>query len=64
MLSRLFLLCCFICRLHYKSFPPFYRPLKIYSVIKGGTDNGGTPLAFVFGEFGSVGYDIGFESLR
>lgn len=49
---------------HIAAFPPFCRPLKIYSVIKGGTDNGGTPLAFVFGEFGSVGYYVGFKSLR
>ena len=67
--NRLNFLCNFFCTCQVvgkiiAAFPPFYRPLKIYSIIKGGTDNGGTPLAFVFGEFGSVGYDIGFESLR
>lgn len=33
-------------------------------IAAGGTDNGGTPLAFIFGEFGSVGYYVGFKSLR
>ena len=59
-----FKLCDYIFCQHYQMFPPFRRPLNTDNVIKGGIWSAASALAFVFGEFGSVGYYVSFESLR